>query len=141
MSGRSSSRSSSSRSPSSSYSSRPTSSYRSKSPSVTSYSHPSSSTSNQTYTSSKPSYTPPQVQTPQSSQNPGFFSNMWQGFGLGTGQAIAHNIFRSDPVVKHTYENVPTSRESSLDTTLPKEYIQCMKDNNNDKELCKQFLE
>jgi hypothetical protein len=68
---------------------------------------------------------------------PGFFSNIWQGFGLGAGQAIAHNIFRSDPVVKHVHEDdapVPLVNE------LPKEFVQCMKDNHNDTDLCKQFL-
>ncbi len=65
-------------------------------------------------------------------QQPGFFSNILQGFGLGTGQAIAHNIFRSDPVVKHVYE--PSLEHS-------KEYVQCMKDFNDDKEACKQYLE
>jgi hypothetical protein len=61
-------------------------------------------------------------------ERPGFFSNMWTGFGLGTGQAIAHNMFRSDPIVKHIH------------ASAPKEYDQCMKDNNNDKELCEHFL-
>jgi hypothetical protein len=72
-------------------------------------------------------------------ERPGFFSNMWQGFGLGAGQAIAHNWFRSDPVVKHVHENTPSP--SSKEIMMPKEYTQCMKDNNNDKDLCKQFLD
>lgn len=79
-----------------------------------------------------PSTTPaPQALTPAPIQQerPGFFSNMWTGFGLGSGQAIGHNMFRSDPVVKHVHTNVP------------KEYDQCMKDNNNDMDLCKQFLD
>jgi hypothetical protein len=144
MSGRSTSRSTSSYRPTnssvSSYS-RPTSSYRPTNSSVSSYSRPSSSTSKQSYTPSKPTYTPPQVQTQPQSQNPGFFSNMWQGFGLGAGQAIAHNIFRSDPIVKHTYENAPSQIQINQDIKLPEEFVQCMKDNNNDKELCKLFLE
>jgi hypothetical protein len=53
---------------------------------------------------------------------------MWQGFGLGTGQAIAHNIFRSDPKVHHVYE------------AQPKEYVECMKRHNDDKDACKEFL-
>jgi hypothetical protein len=64
-------------------------------------------------------------------QQPGFFSIMWQGFGLGAGQSIAHNIFRSDPVVKHIHSSESNS----------KEYDQCMKESNNDKEACKQYLE
>ncbi len=67
----------------------------------------------------------------------GFFSNVWQGFGLGAGQAIAHNIFRSDPVatVKQQIEVA-----KPVITELPKEFVQCMKDNHNDTDLCKQFL-
>jgi hypothetical protein len=67
-------------------------------------------------------------------ERPGFFSNMWQGFGLGAGQSIAMNMFRSDPKVTHIHENAPVSN-------LPKEYIQCMKESDNDKEACKQYLE
>jgi len=84
----------------------------------------------------------PQQQSQQiqiSQQSPGFISNVIQGFGLGAGQAIAHNIFRSDLVVTHTYNNIPKQQETNSE--LPKEFVQCMKDNNNDKELCKQFLE
>lgn len=128
MPGRSSS--SSSRSPSrSSFSSKPSSYYYSspKSPIPTSL------------------YTPPQVQHNVSIQKPGFFSNMWQGFGLGAGQSIAMNIFLSDPTVSHVHENIPKSTSlpntTSLEANLPKEFVQCVKDNNNDKDLCKQFLE
>lgn len=75
-------------------------------------------------------------------EQPGFFSNMWQGFGLGAGQAIAHNIFRSDPVVKHVHESPAASSTvpTAVAMELPKEFVQCMKDNHNDTELCKQFL-
>lgn len=139
------------RSSSNSSLSRPSSSRSSFSSPSTSYSRPSlsSSTSSKSnvssYTSpSNSTYTNPQIinkqpiQQTQSQQTPGFISNVIQGFGLGAGQAIAHNIFRSDPVVKHTYEN-PSSQTTNLE--LPKEFVQCMKDNNDDKELCKQFLE
>jgi hypothetical protein len=132
MPGRSSSsgRSSSfSRSSSSRSSSRPSYSYSSpKSPvsAPTPYSAPSSSV----------------VQHNHQVQQPGFFSNMWQGFGLGAGQSIAMNIFRSDPKVTHIHENTPASSSiSSLEKSLPKEFVQCMKENNNDKDLCKQYLE
>jgi hypothetical protein len=73
-------------------------------------------------------------------ERPGFFSNMWQGFGLGTGQILARNVFGSDPVVKHVHESAPASVPvATQDVKLPKEFVQCMKDN-NDKDLCKQFL-
>lgn len=57
-------------------------------------------------------------------QQPGFFSNMWQGFGLGAGQSIAMNIFRSPTQVHHTH-----------DTPSPTIYDKCLKDGNN-KESC-----
>jgi hypothetical protein len=63
-------------------------------------------------------------------EQPGFFSNVFQGFGLGAGQSIAMNIFRSPTEVKHTYE-VPNQ---------PNEYTQCMKETQNDTEACKQYL-
>lgn len=83
----------------------------------------------------------PQIQV----QQPGFFSNLWQGFGLGAGQSIAHNIFRSDPKVTHIHETTPVASTHTStrnnNEEFPKEYIQCMKDNNDDKELCKFLLD
>jgi hypothetical protein len=73
-------------------------------------------------------------------ERPGFFSNVWQGFGLGAGQAIAHNVFRSDPEVKVVHEHVTTTATATATTTVSKDYVQCMKDNKDDKDLCKQFL-
>jgi hypothetical protein len=90
---------------------------------------------------SKSAIIPTPVQTSVQVQQPGFFSNMWQGFGLGAGQSIAHNIFRSDPKVTHVHENVPaTSSISTSELLYSKEYTQCLKDNSNDKDLCKQFM-
>jgi hypothetical protein len=84
------------------------------------------------------SHNAPAVQHNVKVEQPGFFSNILQGFGLGTGQAIAHNIFRSDPIVKHV--NVPntTTNDIKLD---PPAYVQCMKEYNNNKDLCQQYLE
>ncbi len=65
-------------------------------------------------------------------EQPGFFSNVLQGFGLGAGQSIAFNMFRSPTEVKHIYESSPTQS---------KEYLQCMKESDNDKEACKQYLD
>jgi hypothetical protein len=56
---------------------------------------------------------------------------MWSGFGLGAGQAIAHNIFRSAPPVQTV---VPAAVSDH------KEFEQCMKDSENDMEACKKFL-
>jgi hypothetical protein len=81
---------------------------------------------------SKPSSKPvtPVVHTHKVEQ-PGFFSNVFQGFGLGAGQSIAFNMFRSPTEVKYTYESSSSS----------KEYTQCMKESQNDVEACKQYLE
>lgn len=77
---------------------------------------------------SHPSNTPsPAVHHSVEVKQPGFFSNVFQGFALGTGQSLAFNMFRSDPVVKHEHIQVPS-----------KEYQQCMKENNND-EYCAQY--
>ncbi len=86
---------------------------------------------------SRPSYNVPSVQHNVKVEQPGFFSNIIQGFGLGTGQAIAHNIFRSDPVVKHV--NVPNTTTNDIKSE-PLAYVQCMKEYNN-KDLCQQYLE
>jgi hypothetical protein len=110
-----------------------------------SLSHNSSRNSSYSYSSPKsPIIAPtptPIVQHNHQLQQPGFFSNVFQGFGLGAGQSIAMNIFRSDPKVTHVHENAPSSSTPSLEKSLPKEFVQCMKENNNDKDLCKQYLE
>jgi len=78
-------------------------------------------------------------------QQPGFFSNMWQGFGLGAGQSIAMNIFRSDPKVTHVHENTPTPSNSasvaSSESFYSKEFAQCMNDKWDDKEKCKTYIQ
>ena len=107
---------------------------------------------------SKPVATPIPVQHNMQIQQPGFFSNVWQGFGLGAGQSIAMNMFRSDPKVTHVRENAPSSTVPSTsesiyskeytqclkdkydDKEVCKQYVQCLKDNSNDKDLCKQFM-
>lgn len=119
-----------------------------------SYSSRSSSRPSYSYTSPKSPVAPPPVSTPAPSssvvnhnhqvQQPGFFSNMWTGFGLGAGQSIAMNIFRSDPKVTHVHENAPSSSISSaasLETFYSKEFTQCMKDKWDDKETCKQYIQ
>jgi hypothetical protein len=50
-----------------------------------------------------PSPNPPVTQTVQV-QQPGLFSNMWQGFGFGAGSSIAHNMFDKDKTVIHKEE-------------------------------------
>jgi hypothetical protein len=69
----------------------------------------------------------------QEVEKPGMTSSIIQGFGLGAGQSIAYNIFRNDKE-----DNTYTSPSKQSYTN---EYEQCMKDINNDKELCKQFLD
>ncbi len=43
-------------------------------------------------------------------QPPGFFSSMWQGFGLGAGSSIAHNMFDSPKTVIHKGESEPKAK-------------------------------
>ena len=76
-------------------------------------------------------------------QQPGFLSNMWQGFGLGAGQSIAMNMFRSDPTVRHIDESTPSSTitQSTSELLYSKEYSQCLKDKYDDKETCKQYIQ
>ncbi len=104
------------------------------------------------YSSPKSPVSPPIVSSaPQPSvvnhnhqvQQPGFFSNMWQGFGLGAGQSIAMNIFRSDPKVTHVHENAPSTStvSPSLETLYSREFTQCMKDKWDDKEACRQYIQ
>jgi hypothetical protein len=80
-----------------------------------------------------PSPSPSSSVVVHKTETPGFFSNVMQGFGLGAGQSLAMNLFRSPTEVKHTYQASPDS--------LPKEYVQCMKESQNNKEACKQYLE
>jgi hypothetical protein len=121
--------------------------------SSSSYSSRSSSKPSYSYSSPKSPVSAPTPYTPPSStvhhnhqvQQPGFFSNMWQGFGLGAGQSIAMNIFRSDPKVTHVHENTPaapsSSQSSSVESFYSMEYSQCMKDKWDDKETCKQYIQ
>jgi hypothetical protein len=78
-------------------------------------------------------------------EQPGFFSNMMQGFALGTGQSFAFNLFRSNPTPAPATTPTPTtsfvSTNSSIESSLPKEFVQCMKESNNDKEACKHYLD
>lgn len=74
-------------------------------------------------------------------ERPGFFANVWQGFGLGAGQAIAHNIFRSSAPASTPTGLPVAAAAASASSDLPKEFVQCMKDNHNDIELCKQFVD
>jgi hypothetical protein len=73
-------------------------------------------------------------------QQPGFFSNMWQGFGLGAGQSIAFNMFRSPTEVKHVHESVPPVAADRIPTFHSKEYVQCMEEAKQDEEACKHLL-
>ncbi len=77
-------------------------------------------------------------------EQPGFFSNMMQGFALGTGQSFAFNLFRSNPTPAPSAAPVVQSTataNSSIESSLPKEFVQCMKETNNDKEACKHYLD
>ena len=76
--------------------------------------------------------TPPTIQL----ERPGFFSNMWTGFGLGAGQSIAANIFRSPTEVVHTHQTIGAGSKYSS-----REFVQCMEESAKDFELCKHLVE
>jgi hypothetical protein len=92
---------------------------------------------------------PAPIAAPVATPSPGFFSNMWQGFGLGAGQAIAHNIFRSNTTVitpasiQTTSEYEECMKKKFNDRTIciefSQEFKECMKQTNDDKEICKQL--
>ena len=60
-------------------------------------------------------------------EKPSLVSTVLQGFALGTGQSLAFNMFRSDPV------QTPVEKPVNY-----KEFVQCMKD--NPYEDCKHYL-
>lgn len=82
-------------------------------------------------------YASPRSPAPMpAAQRPGFFSNVWQGFGFGAGQSIAASMFGpSRPAA-----SAAVAAAEPLLPLKPKEYVQCMKDNEGDKDLCEQFL-
>jgi len=110
-------------------------------------SSPRSSSKSYSYSSPKSPVPAPNYSTPSSSVNhnvkveqPGFFSNVFQGFGLGAGQSMAFNLFRSSPAVTPTISTMATTGVTASEQ-FPKEYIQCMKEYNNNSDACKQYLE
>jgi hypothetical protein len=79
-------------------------------------------------------------------EQPGFFSNVMQGFGLGAGQSMAFNLFKpfqssSSSIVSSTSSVATPAATPVAAPELPKEYVQCMKEYDNKKDLCKQYLE
>jgi hypothetical protein len=110
--------------------------FSSKSSSKTPISHPAS-----TYTAPTSLATQHTVKVEQ----PGFFSNMFQGFALGAGQSIAMNIFRSNPKVEVVHQPSTTTIGANTIQTqnipFSKEYIQCMKESDNNSDACKQYLD
>jgi hypothetical protein len=101
----------------------------------------SSKSSSYTPTKSSVAPTPPTVKHTHQEQQPGFFSNMWQGFGLGAGQSIAMNLFRSDPKVTHVHENAPAFPSATKESFYSSEFSQCMNDKWDDKDTCKQYVQ
>ncbi len=121
----------------------------------TSYSKPSYS--KPSYSSnSKPSYSPAYIPTNTPSykpptvvehkvEQPGFFSNVMQGFAWGTGTSIARNIFESKPVpviqqvpiVNHSIKN-EECREYKLCKQLSDPYECFSKIDQKEYELCKE---
>lgn len=80
-------------------------------------------------------------------EKPSLGSTILQGFALGTGQSLAFNIFRSEPIKEEKQERNPKDFiqciqdkdcNKLLESFTNKEFIQCMKDNSY--EDCKQYL-
>ena len=83
-------------------------------------------------------------------EKPSIGSTILQGFALGTGQSLAFNIFRSEPIKEEKQEKQERNPKDFiqciqdkdcnklLESFTNKEFIQCMKDNNY--EDCKQYL-
>lgn len=125
---------------SSSSSSRSSSSYSRPSYSTSSRPH-HSATSRSSYSSpSKPITNTPSVAPTQTQpstvhhkvEQPGFFSNVMQGFAWGTGTSIARNIFESKPtVVAAPPVTTPSITPSTTYTSTPindcREYDLCKK--------------
>jgi hypothetical protein len=73
-------------------------------------------------------------------QQPGFFSNIMQGFGLGAGQSIAMNIFRSEPKISYKNENNEVKPLANLESLHNTEYTACIKDKWNNVDICKEYI-
>jgi hypothetical protein len=71
---------------------------------------------------------------------PSVGSTILQGFALGTGQSLAFNMFRTEPVKETVKETVkePVKEEEEEKEIKYKEFVKCMKDNTY--EDCKQYL-
>ena len=67
-------------------------------------------------------------------EKPSFGSTILQGFALGTGQSLAFNMFRSDPVKDAVKDPV----KDPVKEINYKEFVHCIKD--NPYEDCKQYL-
>lgn len=75
-------------------------------------------------------------------QKQGFFSKVFDGFAYGTGSSIAQNMFRKNEVTIKNETTTSSPIESKLESKLEsKEYLQCLKDTNNDKDACEHYLQ
>ena len=84
-------------------------------------------TNNTVYPTIAPTYDKPSVG-----------SNILQGFALGTGQSLAFNMFRTEPVKETVKETVKEPVKEEEKEIKYKEFVKCMKDNTY--EDCKQYL-
>ena len=77
---------------------------------------------------------------PLVTQSPSLFSSIKQGFGFGIGNSIAMNIFRKDPPPATGVAAPPL--ETPVKIPLQnREYLQCLDNNDDNKELCKHLLD
>ena len=71
------------------------------------------------------------------SHNPGFLSNMVQGFALGTGQSLAFNLFRPVSAAPSAAPSTATTPDAPVKKESY-EYTQCMIEY-SDKDICKVY--
>ena len=86
-----------------------------------------------------PRLTPPAPSSVPVSGAPTLGQSIKQGFGFGMGSAIAHRIFGASPTIVVQPTPAPT-QAPTVEPKYPREFEQCMRESNNDREVCKQFL-
>ncbi len=68
---------------------------------------------------------------------PTFGQTIKEGFGFGIGSAIAHRIFGGTRVVEHVH----TQQSTQPQTIQNPEYVQCLKESNQNVDACKHLLD
>jgi hypothetical protein len=80
----------------------------------------------------------PKAQVPAIQRSPSFFQAIQDGVGFGIGSSIAHTAVRS---LLAPAQEVPKPAPTQTKITLTREFIQCMKESNNNIDGCSHLLE